>query len=343
MVTCGLFAWTGLQPVAPAIAQGECDGAEIYVSDLHGLLDTLGAVNDFDEYDITSMTSEELNEFGDAFADAKSKLGGLTPPSAAMPFHTAFSELMGTFSQLFSSMATAGLFGALPYTDAIENLTAEADRTETDFENACNVVVFDDDDDGTPEVGVGSVRDSASSEAIPPTGNIGVGRREYPVPVATPYHVGNGWTLTVVGVNADAAEQDNSDAAGQIPALDQSSSAGQSEPTPPAGRQFLIVRVRASYMGEEPTEFGGRYRLRAVGDESVSYSIPDDSCGTIPDPLPDPEVFAGGTIEGNVCWAIRTTEAGTVVMYDALATVNDEDQQVFFSLKPPSTVVTPTP
>jgi hypothetical protein len=103
---------------------------------------------------------------------------------------------------------------------------------------------------------------------------------------------------------------------------------------PPApGRQFYIARVRATYTGNDSASFDGGYRLRAVGSSSVEYTSFGDSCGVIPDELSDNQVFTNGMIEGNVCWAVRSTDASTLVMYD-IGPFLSSASPVYFALRP---------
>jgi hypothetical protein len=74
--------------------------------------------------------------------------------------------------------------------------------------------------------------------------------------------------------------------------------------------------VQATFSGQGSVSFDGTYRLRAVGSAAVSYSTFQDHCGVIPDRISSADVFTGGTITGNVCWAIRSSDAGSLVMYD---------------------------
>ena len=55
---------------------------------------------------------------------------------------------------------------------------------------------------------------------------------------------------------------------------------------------------------------------RTVGAAAVSYSGFENSCGEVPDELSEAELFTGGTITGNVCWAIRSSDAASLVLYD---------------------------
>ncbi|HQF17660.1 MAG TPA: hypothetical protein PLI05_11435 [Methanotrichaceae archaeon] len=54
-----------------------------------------------------------------------------------------------------------------------------------------------------------------------------------------------------------------------------------------------------------------------MGPSAIGYSTFENYAGVIPDPLPDSEVFSGGSIEGNIAWQIKSSDAGSLVMYDS--------------------------
>ncbi len=85
---------------------------------------------------------------------------------------------------------------------------------------------------------------------------------------------------------------------------------------PTAGNQFAIVRVRATYTGSSFDSFDGSYRLRAVGASNVTFTTFDPSCVVIPGPISDATLFSGGTVEGNICFEIPTSDAGSLMIYD---------------------------
>jgi hypothetical protein len=85
---------------------------------------------------------------------------------------------------------------------------------------------------------------------------------------------------------------------------------------PEAGDQFYMVRVRATYIGAGSQGFDGTYRLRSVGESAVEYTTFSNNCGVIPDQITSNQVFTGGTIEGNVCWEVKSSDAPSLIMYD---------------------------
>lgn len=85
---------------------------------------------------------------------------------------------------------------------------------------------------------------------------------------------------------------------------------------PPAdGRQFAIVRIRAEYQGvDEPASLFRDLEFVVVDESNVTYDF-DDSCGLVPDELDTfAEVYAGGVIEGNLCWSVQTEHIDSLIL-----------------------------
>jgi hypothetical protein len=148
-------------------------------------------------------------------------------------------------------------------------------------------------------------------------GTVSVGTRENPIPLGTPVRLSDGWTITVNSVVPDATAQ--------------ILAANSLNDPPEPGTQFLMANISATYEGPDSDSFNGSYRLRTVGPSSVSYSTFENSCGVVPDDLTDAEVFTGGTITGNICWAIEASDAEALVMYDDPLTF-EEVERVFLAL-----------
>ena len=151
-----------------------------------------------------------------------------------------------------------------------------------------------------------------------------LGSRENPVPFGTTVEVKgeettDHWEITVLGTTPDATAIVLSKNPYNDP--------------PEEGNQFYIVRVQAKYLGPDSTEFWGSYRLRALGAGGVVYTTFEHSCGVIPDELPDPELFAGGTVEGNVCWQISSGDADSLMVFLEPEGYSDRNR-TWFSLHP---------
>jgi putative cell wall-binding protein len=135
----------------------------------------------------------------------------------------------------------------------------------------------------------------------PPPAEDGSGTRDDPHPVGELATVDGVWQLSVRSSvpRADTIVQEEN----------------QFNDPPREGHQFFMARVRVTYQGAGSGRFGGGYSLRALGPQNVSYSSFEDSCGVIPDDLSNRRFFPGGTIEGNVCWEIRSSDADDLLMF----------------------------
>ena len=112
---------------------------------------------------------------------------------------------------------------------------------------------------------------------------------------------------------------------------------------PPEGNQFFIASLEATYTGTESSTFSGDMRLKSVGDSRVAYEGFDAYCGVIPDDINDSgETFPGGTITGNVCWSIQSTDAASLVMIVEESFNFDDDTRAFLSLDPTATPINET-
>jgi hypothetical protein len=128
--------------------------------------------------------------------------------------------------------------------------------------------------------------------------------RENPIPLGQAALVSGSWRIQVLSTIPDATAMVLAE--------------NQFNAPPAAGRQFFIARVQATYVGPGSATFDGSFRLRAVGPSAVAYETFDlaNNCGVIPDPMPEPDVFTGGTVAGNVCWSILSTDVQGLVMFD---------------------------
>lgn len=135
----------------------------------------------------------------------------------------------------------------------------------------------------------------------PPTPEVGT--RANPAPIGRTLNTTDGWSITVLSTIPDATAQ--------VMAENQFNS------PPAAGTQFFIATVQATYTGATSATFDASYGLRAVGASNVGYSSFTNQCGVIPTEFPQSEQFPGGVVQGNVCWAIKSSDAASLEMYYA--------------------------
>jgi HEAT repeat protein len=145
-----------------------------------------------------------------------------------------------------------------------------------------------------------------------------LGSRENPLPMQK-YSVtsSDGWKITVMSVIPNATSMVLNENMFNDP--------------PKEGHQFFLAKVRACYTGQGSDRFDGSFRLRAVGASNVAYSTFENSCGVIPNPISDAEVFTGGCIEGYIGWEIRSIDAKSLVMYDSPLSFGNTER-VYFQL-----------
>lgn len=127
------------------------------------------------------------------------------------------------------------------------------------------------------------------------------------------------WRIRVASVTPDATDQLLED---------------EFNEPPEEGRQFFVVGLEATYTGTETGEFWMDLLVNTIGESGVEYQQGVDFCGSVPDSINQvPEVFPGGTITGNVCWAVPSEEADSLVLV-AGEFPGFDVQPVFLSLDP---------
>ena len=129
--------------------------------------------------------------------------------------------------------------------------------------------------------------------------------RADPVPVGTAVRLKD-WELTVAGFDPE----------GTAAVMEEDS---YNDP-PAAGREFMLIEVSLTYVGATSSKVARDMRFAVVGDAGVAYGPYDDTCGIIPNELDEyTEAFTGGTITGNLCYAVPAEEAESLVL------IADED------------------
>ena len=224
----------------------------------------------------------------------------LNPGNSGGPLFSMEGKVLGLNRS--ASRITEGLFYAVPYS------TIEDDVA--DWKSRLIVTV---EPSPTP-VPPGSTPTPVCNPGL-------LGSRECPLPFGVPAEVRfdemDHWEITVLSIQPDAT--------------DAVLSHNRFNDPPGAGNQFYMVTIRNKYLGPGSTEFG-RKRPNALGVGGVVYDGSSNDCDSIPNGLPNPELFMGGTIEGNVCWEIASSDADSLVMIiDADDYRNDD--RAWFALK----------
>ncbi len=162
---------------------------------------------------------------------------------------------------------------------------------------------------------------SLDPAAMPVTGSTSDGvtpaLRPDAVRLGMPANVGE-WTLRVASVYPDAS--------GQI--LDEN----VLNTPPPDGEQFFLVTLEATHHGTGSPNVAFDLTLKAVGPSNVAYEDFVFPCGMIPDPLFFAHPDTNGTVTGNTCWSVRTTDATALEMLAEPTFSFGGTERVFFEL-----------
>ena len=149
------------------------------------------------------------------------------------------------------------------------------------------------------EPGVGESNDVELPAAPEITGGV-EGSWTNPLPASSVVTVGD-WEIEITDVQADATDV----------VLAES---GFNDP-PPDGRQFVLVGLSATYTGADSASFWSSMTWSILGSKRVAYTEFDSYCGSIPDDIANAsEVFAGATVEGNVCLSVASDAADSMTL-----------------------------
>jgi hypothetical protein len=318
------------RPVSIAAQDANCDGLDAYISSLQTAVDQLATTfPESSEDDLENWTGEEFTMASDATDALVTELDAIEPPAIAETFHGLLIQQFELASTMFDTMATTGIFGAFIYVEQMDALEGQMDTAVQEIETACGI----DLDEVLEESGTAM---AATPVTVPlaPAGSQDdrgdgtrtsgdTGTRAYPIPMGQTVAISDDWELTILSVTPDATDQILAESSYNDP--------------PPPGQQFFVATVRITYTGDDSDTFYG-WGLRTVGKSAVSYSQSVDDCGMVPDELESRELFTGGTIEGNLCWSIDSSDADSMVLYDG---DQDSDERIFFSLMPSDAIATP--
>ena len=99
----------------------------------------------------------------------------IVPPRSAVEFHQTIRDGIALFQVAMETMKTAGPFAILAYLDQFDQLNKKAADLALPLEEQCGIALYDNDDDGEPEVGPGVAtpipdEDIPAAEATPGQG-----------------------------------------------------------------------------------------------------------------------------------------------------------------------------
>jgi hypothetical protein len=139
------------------------------------------------------------------------------------------------------------------------------------------------------------------------------GTRKNPVPLGTEVKVGPNWNIAILEINPDAwpiVQKEN-----------------QFNDPPEEGYQFVMAKVKASYVGEESGTPWVCLSLRYLGTDGNTY---DSGIGVLPKPFSDiGEQFPGASAEGYIGWSVPADviKGGAIIVEESFSF---DDTRVFF-------------
>ncbi len=279
----------------------DCRGLQAYVDQYHAVGQTYqDALAGLDTSNLENWTSENFVAAHAAVDTAIAGVNALTPPAIAVEMQAQAVSSLELFKEMLTAIEQEGMLGALPYIDQINSAGDALDAIVLPIEEHCNVAILDNDDDGTPEVGVGAVLDPALDPSAP------LGDYTNPIPVGTAQQTVDSWTIQVVSVTPDGTQA----------VLNENSF----NEAPDAGRQFFIATITAVNTGAAPATFDGNFRLRARGADGTIYTAFGDACGVTPNEWDqDMNVAPGASQTANLCWSVPSDQAQNLRMFDKQA------------------------
>jgi hypothetical protein len=121
--------------------------------------------------------------------------------------------------------------------------------------------------------------------------NSELGSRNNPIGLGVPVTIGD-WEVQVISVNKDALQT--------VLATDEYAM------RPSAGERFLLIKVKATYIGEESGEPSSDLRFKIVGSRGNTFS---KSCGYFSDTFSENgEAFPGAVVSGNLCFTVDANQ-----------------------------------
>jgi hypothetical protein len=148
-----------------------------------------------------------------------------------------------------------------------------------------------------------------------PGPRVGPGSLQQPYPEGAPGTLADGWQLLISGITPDAYDGIKAD----VP----------SATKPASDQRDFMVRAQATYLGPGTGVFSG-VRLALIGATGNTYNQIYNSCGVIPSALPPTVVTSGNTVRGNICFTVRASDVGTLVLFD---NQSSEADRVYFALQ----------
>ena len=139
---------------------------------------------------------------------------------------------------------------------------------------------------------------------------------DQPLPPGTPGNLVDGWQLLITGVTPDAYTGIKASVPSAI--------------APASDQRDYEVRIQATYLGPGTGVFNAARIALLSNLTHQTYDQVVNNCGIVPDAVPPGVVTQGTTIRGNVCFAVRASDIGSLIAYDNQPSQSD---RVYFTLQ----------
>jgi hypothetical protein len=144
IILAALLAVIVADPVSAATDPWECDDLADYQRDIISLVTSsdLETLNDILNSDIETLRPSEFAAVADIFDQWASDMEDMPArdvPRAAERYHEEMIDFMSLYASMFAAMSTAGIFGAMPYVDAVELASADLEAASAYGERKCPV------------------------------------------------------------------------------------------------------------------------------------------------------------------------------------------------------------
>ncbi len=292
----------------------DCRGMADYVDAYHQVgVDYMAALDGLDFSKVEAWTADDFQQAQTALDRAITDVSALTPPPAATALQEKATESLQLIEEMLAAMQAGDLLAAMDSIDKVNAANGELDAIAIPLEEHCQIAILDNDNDGTPEIGAGSV--VAATPGIDSSSALGTYANPYPIGTAHP--TVDDWTIQVDSVIPDGTQQ--------VLAENSFNSA------PPPGEQFFIATITATNTGADEQSFDGNFRLRLLGANDEISTAFGNACGVTPNEWDEDIVVAPGeSVTGNLCWSVATETLPYLRMFDDAAA--DASMAVYWSL-----------
>ncbi len=163
----------GKRPLAADFPSAECAQLAWYNGELQAIGESIDSEESIADTDnMETWTEADYDAAIAAYDTILAQWDSVTPPPAAVTFHQAIRDGIALFQVALETMKTAGPFAILAYLDQFDQLNKQAADAALPLEAECGIALYDNDDDGVPEVGPGvatpeSGDETAAAEPVP--------------------------------------------------------------------------------------------------------------------------------------------------------------------------------